>query len=911
MKSGAPWSIKGIEPAARETAKEKAREAGLTLGQWMNQVIAGAGHPAPAAPVAADVPAAGSALDTARLMRAIAEVARRVDVLSQQSPVPQSDLDARLAALDSRLEELARSSQAAAPEFDQARIERGLVAVVRRIEAMEQKALTAEHLEGLRSEIAAGLPAPADGPDLGGLENSVSELGRQIAGLQDISERLDRLESGIERIGSEANSTPAAATDPDLTENIRKLMNGMVNLATKIDGVEKRVDQRLDPVQKAIGDLQGGRPGIDEAALDRAVAAATAPILASLAELRAAPSRQPVSEPAPEQTPPEDMMGGTAGVDDDEAWSSPGVTVAATPAEPADGGEPVVAPDARPLHDLTDGEDLRVREFDDEADFFIDERPDTEIHADEPPEPEVVQEDPVPPAPDHASIAPSAPLDHVPTEANPPDRPQRLVPVESLLGGAPPSLQPEPEAPVAPVADPDRPAARDTGERKPFRLDEPLDLSRQTPAAPPAGYPGKRRWAGYLLVALFFIALFLGGFWFVGTPQFGIISEEISRLWAQTIASVDGERETGNGEPSGTSEPATAATPPAAATAPAPARAEPVIQRSEPAEPVAPAPASEAPPTAAVAPAAPAPAPAATPAPTASAPAEQPVDSELARLTAKAEAGDADAQYDLGVRYRDGIGTEANYSTAADWFESAAQQGHVPSQLGLGIMYRQGLGRPRDLDLAKLWLHAAARAGDADAQKLLGEVYVDSQAAAPDYFQAARWFRAAADQGVVDAQFNMGVLYEGGLGVPRDFGQAYYWFLLAAKAGDRSAPNEADRVAQQLTPEQRSEIEGQVEGFSPSASPPQENTGSGSSPIAAAPAASNPAPGDNSEPLRRRDEIRTLQELLIARGYDPGTPDGLPGRQTRDAIRQWQSDHGIAPDGNISRTVLNSLKSGG
>lgn len=39
MPQGQPWSIKGIDSEARETAKQAARRAGLTVGQWLNQVI--------------------------------------------------------------------------------------------------------------------------------------------------------------------------------------------------------------------------------------------------------------------------------------------------------------------------------------------------------------------------------------------------------------------------------------------------------------------------------------------------------------------------------------------------------------------------------------------------------------------------------------------------------------------------------------------------------------------------------------------------------------------------------------------------------------------------------------------------------------------------------------------------------
>ena len=39
MKFGVPWSVKGIRPEARETAKEAARRSGMSLGEWLNSVI--------------------------------------------------------------------------------------------------------------------------------------------------------------------------------------------------------------------------------------------------------------------------------------------------------------------------------------------------------------------------------------------------------------------------------------------------------------------------------------------------------------------------------------------------------------------------------------------------------------------------------------------------------------------------------------------------------------------------------------------------------------------------------------------------------------------------------------------------------------------------------------------------------
>src|SRR5579875_2639944 len=51
MTAAGPWSVKGIDPKAREIAKDLARRSGMTLGEWLNQmIIEGEPEPHPAAP---------------------------------------------------------------------------------------------------------------------------------------------------------------------------------------------------------------------------------------------------------------------------------------------------------------------------------------------------------------------------------------------------------------------------------------------------------------------------------------------------------------------------------------------------------------------------------------------------------------------------------------------------------------------------------------------------------------------------------------------------------------------------------------------------------------------------------------------------------------------------------------------
>jgi len=50
-----------------------------------------------------------------------------------------------------------------------------------------------------------------------------------------------------------------------------------------------------------------------------------------------------------------------------------------------------------------------------------------------------------------------------------------------------------------------------------------------------------------------------------------------------------------------------------------------------------------------------------------------------------------------------------------------------------------------------------------------------------------------------------------------------------------------------------------------------------------------------------------VQAALRREGYNPGPIDGVIGGQTRDAIADYQHDHGLAPTGSINDPLLRSL----
>ncbi len=61
-----------------------------------------------------------------------------------------------------------------------------------------------------------------------------------------------------------------------------------------------------------------------------------------------------------------------------------------------------------------------------------------------------------------------------------------------------------------------------------------------------------------------------------------------------------------------------------------------------------------------------------------------------------AEAGDAEAQVNVGEIFERGLGSEPNYEAAAIWYQRAAEQGNARAQFNLGTLYEQGLGVEQD-----------------------------------------------------------------------------------------------------------------------------------------------------------------------------------------------------------------------
>jgi hypothetical protein len=72
-----------------------------------------------------------------------------------------------------------------------------------------------------------------------------------------------------------------------------------------------------------------------------------------------------------------------------------------------------------------------------------------------------------------------------------------------------------------------------------------------------------------------------------------------------------------------------------------------------------------------------------------------------------AQAGDAEAQTNVGEIFEKGLGTSPNYQAAALWYEKAAEQGNTRAQFNLGTLYETGRGVGMDKVAALNWYRRA------------------------------------------------------------------------------------------------------------------------------------------------------------------------------------------------------------
>ncbi|WP_396595169.1 hypothetical protein [Brevundimonas sp. R86498] len=288
--AAAPWSVKGIDPKAREVAKDLARRSGMTLGEWLNTMIMDDGDDDDVVQPLPRRPHASEAFDRRGRSRRLDDVydtdprglARDGDTLQRVA--------ASVDAIAARLEAAERRSTLAIQGVDQA-----VSGLVRRMEAQDQQAgqygrriddISEELKEGhkrlRRFEQDAG---PRTAEAIGKVEQAVGGLAgrlydieeRQRSGLNELRQRLDGVESAD--VLGKTETAVAALTSRlyDLEERSRAHSQTLLH---RLDAVEKsagagpgkdvlvEVGRRLDAAQgqttEALRNLERAFAGLDQ-----------------------------------------------------------------------------------------------------------------------------------------------------------------------------------------------------------------------------------------------------------------------------------------------------------------------------------------------------------------------------------------------------------------------------------------------------------------------------------------------------------------------------------------------------------------------------------------------------------------------------------------------------------------------
>ena len=252
----------------------------------------------------------------------------------------------------------------------------------------------------------------------------------------------------------------------------------------------------------------------------------------------------------------------------------------------------------------------------------------------------------------------------------------------------------------------------------------------------------------------------------------------------------------------------------------------------------------------------------------------------LANLVERAEGGDADSQFRLGVRYTNGSGLRQDYARAAHWFELASAKGHHNSEYMLAIAHSTGRGTNIDQGRALELFTRAATAGHVRSQYQLGEAYANGRGAAKDLMWASMWYEKAALQKHPEALFSLGAFRAAGLDGKADQNQAWLWFDLAARLAHPLAAQVRDRIATTMTSSALSQVEKRADNWV----------------------------WPTKIKFADVPTVRYLQRALNILGYAAGPEDGLTGPTTEAAILNFTKDRKIRSTASIDADLIARLR---
>lgn len=178
-------------------------------------------------------------------------------------------------------------------------------------------------------------------------------------------------------------------------------------------------------------------------------------------------------------------------------------------------------------------------------------------------------------------------------------------------------------------------------------------------------------------------------------------------------------------------------------------------------------------------------------------------------LTMKAaQDGSAEAQFWVGINYRDGWGVTKDAAKGVEWLRLAAEQGYSLAQVHLGMMYEYGQNVELDKEEALKWFMRAADAEQPVALCMVATYYMEG-CDERHVEKAFDYFLRAAEKGDPYSQYMVARMLWNGEGVAQNRTAAKRWCLKAAEHcpeamvlqakliinGDMAARSEGEEIA--------------------------------------------------------------------------------------------------------------------
>src|SRR5260221_10175284 len=113
MKSGIPWNVRGVDEETGEAVIEAARRSGMSVGQWLNHVLADDGIEHGEPEDTPGIPAADQTQEAAELAETIERLTRRLGSLDDKARASIPGLKDRLDEIERHVGDLSDASRTA------------------------------------------------------------------------------------------------------------------------------------------------------------------------------------------------------------------------------------------------------------------------------------------------------------------------------------------------------------------------------------------------------------------------------------------------------------------------------------------------------------------------------------------------------------------------------------------------------------------------------------------------------------------------------------------------------------------------------------------------------------------------------------------------------------------------------